>query len=210
MVKPFWVELWEGFLRNRISGEEGPCLGAVQTRIKTGEARCKTTYSWPFRDEDDWDEADHYACFHYRMKSENAWENTGVFWLINIQKNTDMLIWPLKVYLRHIHSPSQIKRHGGGSGLKRISDKFGSLWRSSSLFPFSTTRASWALPLSLVRRTLTSSLPFNNGRMIGDDIPDSQRRRMVIELIHTSCRHKTKRNTRRYVSTSSILERIRG
>ncbi|PYH34632.1 uncharacterized protein BO87DRAFT_435891 [Aspergillus neoniger CBS 115656] len=107
ILKPFWVELWDSYLKTSgKKGARGVGLAAVQETLIQGEKGAS------------WGAVDHLARFMYWVRKENLESCEGVFYGRNMHPDDiDQAIWILKNYLQELHSESQINKKTGGTAI---------------------------------------------------------------------------------------------
>ncbi|KAF7171360.1 hypothetical protein CNMCM5623_003756 [Aspergillus felis] len=83
MVKPWWVELWDGYPNKAKDKEQGKGMGDIEDRILSGilsgEAHGMLKYSTAQHKKDDWNAADHLARCNYNVENINIRSHKGVF-----------------------------------------------------------------------------------------------------------------------------------
>ncbi|KAB8237109.1 P-loop containing nucleoside triphosphate hydrolase protein [Aspergillus alliaceus] len=125
LFAPFWAELWNDWIKNQ-SADRGPGLRIIQGRMAAGESMGRTRYSARIRNKEGWDEADHLACFVWWVKHENKRSSDGVFFNRNLSDSEmDQIVWALKEWCRHLHTPSYISKPTGGTALFGTSRRSG-------------------------------------------------------------------------------------
>lgn len=117
-VKPFWLELWDSWLKDHGSTTRSSGLATVQEQLILGEKGGRRKYQTPFRNKAGWGAADHLACFLFWVRNENLESCEGVFYGKNLTEEAmDQAVWRLKTILIEMHGKAQINKPMGGTAL---------------------------------------------------------------------------------------------
>ncbi|KAL2826351.1 hypothetical protein BJY01DRAFT_256021, partial [Aspergillus pseudoustus] len=118
LVKIPWLELWNNYLRDLPHLKTGVRFNTVMRILEEGEANGRCRYSIDTLNKSQWTKLDHHARFIWKIKDNNIRSSKGVFYESQLSsEEIDLIVWGLKEWLIHVHSPGQIDKPSGGAAL---------------------------------------------------------------------------------------------